>query len=154
MTPAPRIWCTFGLALAAGPAAAGWPCPVANPQTLVCGTQGCSDVITVWRCNDGYGTGTTCGAPCTGAVTCCGIVVGYVPMQCNDLCAGCTRGTRERVAAASRSHPALPRRPKPTHGSRLGLTAEEDQTPVTGAKGMTRVQPRITSSATRTGATR
>jgi hypothetical protein len=86
--------CVFGVSLSlVKPVAAVCPAAVANPKTVICGIPGCSGSVTTYYCS-GYGNANTCGGPCTGAITCCGIVVGYNYIHCSGLCAGCAPDDR------------------------------------------------------------
>jgi hypothetical protein len=69
-------------------------CAVAYPQQQECwGQGGCHSSVTTYFCF-GYGNGYTCGMPCTGAISCCGHVYGYIPVTCNSICAGCKKSSK------------------------------------------------------------
>jgi hypothetical protein len=64
-------------------------CAVAYPQTIECyGQGGCHGYVTTYFCS-GFGESYTCGAPCTGSISCCGSVYGYNPYLCHSFCTGC-----------------------------------------------------------------
>jgi hypothetical protein len=77
------------LGVATPASAAGCPAPYAYPFQIGCQQGTCQEYANVYVCSGSLDNSWTCGGPCTGSITCCGQVVSYNPIYCDQLCAGC-----------------------------------------------------------------